>query len=51
MVRAREGVQPATSHAPRDMWREVRSGRVVVAKTRLSRATAAIERVMADVLS
>jgi hypothetical protein len=42
IVRASEGVPPATSHETLDLLREVRAGRVFVAKPRLSRATAEI---------
>jgi chromosome condensin MukBEF ATPase and DNA-binding subunit MukB len=51
MVLAMDGVQPEKSHETLDIWREVRSGRVVVAKTRLSSATAEMERLIEEVLS
>jgi hypothetical protein len=40
IVLALDGVPPANSPDTLDRWREVRAGRVFVAKTRLSRATA-----------
>lgn len=43
LVLASEGVQPDTSHAPLEMWRDGCSGRVCGAKTLLSSATGAME--------
>jgi hypothetical protein len=51
IVLAIDGGQPDKSHETRDMLREVRSGRVLVAKTRLSSATVEIERWIEEVLS
>ena len=47
---AMDGVQPEKSHAPLDMLRDGRSGRGLVAKTRLSSATAEIAQWINDVL-
>ena len=43
IVLAIDGVQPENSHETLYLLRDVRSGRVLVAKTRLSSATAEIE--------
>ena len=51
IVLAIDGVQPEKSHETLYMLREVRSGRVLVAKTLLSSATAEIERLIEEVLS
>jgi hypothetical protein len=47
---AMDGVQPETSHETLDSLRDVRSGRVCVAKPRLSSATPEIELVLEEVL-
>ena len=51
MVLASDGVHPAKSHETLDMLRDVRSGRVFVAKTWLSSATPGIALVIEAVLS
>jgi hypothetical protein len=51
IVLAIDGVQPEKSHETLYILREVRSGRVLVAKTLLSSATAEIERLIEEVLS
>jgi hypothetical protein len=50
IVLAIDGVQPAKSHETLYMLRDVRSGRVLVAKTRLSSATGEIEPLIEEVL-
>jgi hypothetical protein len=50
IVLAMDGVQPEKRHATRYLLREVRSGRVFVAKTLLSSATADIALLIEDVL-
>ena len=49
IVLAIDGVQPAKSHETLYLLRDVRSGRVFVAKTRLSSATAEIEPLIEEV--
>jgi len=49
IVLAIDGVQPAKSHETLYLLRDVRSGRVFVAKTRLSSATADIEPLIEEV--
>jgi hypothetical protein len=51
IVLAIDGVQPEKSQETLYIWREVRSGRVLVAKTLLSSATAELERLIEEVLS
>jgi hypothetical protein len=51
IVLASDGVQPEKSHATLDILREVRSGRVLVAKTLLSSATAEMERLIEEGLN
>jgi hypothetical protein len=50
IVLAIDGVQPENSHEPLSIWRDGRSGGVLVAKTLLSRATGAIESLIEEVL-
>jgi len=50
LLRAIDGVQPEKSHETLSMVRDVRSGRVFVAKTRLSSATPEIELLIEEVL-
>jgi hypothetical protein len=51
IVLAIDGVQPEKSHETLYILRDVRSGRVLVAKTLLSSATAEIEQLIEEVLS
>ena len=50
-VLAIDGVQPEKSHETLDIWRDVCSGRVLVAKTLLSSATGEIESLIEEGLS
>jgi hypothetical protein len=50
IVFASDGAQPEKSHEPLYMGRDIRSGRVLVAKTLLSSATSKIEPLIEEVL-